>query len=64
MNVVDLCQGALEADSLFVEEQRLRLIRGGKVRVDRFEIEIRAGEEIGQRPAQIVEAESEAVTVK
>ena len=52
---------AIEARALFAEERRLGIVGGGEVGVNRLELEVRAREQTGQRPLEVVEAETETV---
>ena len=57
----DVDERALEPRVLLVKERRLRIVCRGKVRIHRIEIEIRTGEQLGQRARKIVEPEPEPV---
>ena len=44
----------LEFRTLLFEQRVLGLVGGREVRVDRFELEVRAAEQIGKRPLQVL----------
>ena len=60
-SAADVAQRALEARALLVEQRVLGLVGGREVRVDGVELEVRAGQQLRQRAAQVVVAEAEPV---
>ena len=59
--ILNLAARRVEADALLVEQRRLRIVSGREVRVDGLEVEVLAGEQLRQRPPEVVEAEAEPV---
>ncbi len=59
--LVERPAGRFESRALRLEQRVARLVGGAEVRVDRIEREVRAREQLRQRPAQVVVAEAEAI---